>query len=238
MSKNTLLSELINYISANSSGNVVIAAPSSGYALDVTGTGRFTSSITGVNATFAGTPSNTVQAAGSPFLYLNGGTGTSYTTLQQGVGKFDIYQFNGSAFVNTFTITSAGNVGIGISTPISGGSGARWITTDGSGSTYGGGLISSLNGNAKAYYYYDGTYAQVQGASGVGIQFTTNGATTAATITSAGNLLIGKTSDNGYPLQVNGTISVTGTYGLSKASTGAFLPMYINGTLYYLLIYA
>ena len=114
MSKNTLLSELINYISANSSGNVVIAAPSSGYALDVTGTGRFTSSITGVNATFAGTPSNTVQAAGSPYLYLNGGTGTSYTTLQQGVGKFDIHQFNGSTFVNTFTITSAGNVGIGI----------------------------------------------------------------------------------------------------------------------------
>lgn len=53
MSKNTLLSELINYISANASGNVVIAAPSSGYALDVTGTGRFTGALTGTSATFS-----------------------------------------------------------------------------------------------------------------------------------------------------------------------------------------
>lgn len=46
MSKNTSLSALINYISANSSGNVVIAAPSSGFALDVTGSGRFTGAVT------------------------------------------------------------------------------------------------------------------------------------------------------------------------------------------------
>lgn len=45
MSKNTLLSELINYVSANASGNVTIAAPSSGYALDVSGTGRFTGTL-------------------------------------------------------------------------------------------------------------------------------------------------------------------------------------------------
>jgi hypothetical protein len=57
-------------------------------------------------------------------------------------------------------------------------------------------------------------------------------------ITPSGNVLIGKTSDNGYPLQVNGTISITGTYGLSKVSTGAYMPMLLNGTLYYILIYA
>jgi hypothetical protein len=54
MSKNTLLSNLINYISANSSGNVVIVAPTSGLALDVTGTGRFTGALTGTSATFSG----------------------------------------------------------------------------------------------------------------------------------------------------------------------------------------
>jgi hypothetical protein len=46
MSKNTLLSELINYVSANSSGNVTVAAPTSGLALDVNGTGRFTGQLT------------------------------------------------------------------------------------------------------------------------------------------------------------------------------------------------
>ena len=74
MSKNTLLSELINYISANSSGNVVIAAPSSGYALDVTGTGRFTGALSGTSANFT----SNVNVGGS------GGTG----------GVFNIYKSN------------------------------------------------------------------------------------------------------------------------------------------------
>lgn len=94
-----------------------------------------------------------------------------------------------------FAMNSIGNVGIGTAAPISGGSGAKWLTTDGSGSTYGGGLVSSLNGSAKAYYYFDGSYAQVQGASGVGIQFTTNGVTAATTITSAGSVLINRTTN-------------------------------------------
>lgn len=45
MTKISNLYTLTNYISANSSGNVVISAPASGYALDVTGTGRFTSTL-------------------------------------------------------------------------------------------------------------------------------------------------------------------------------------------------
>jgi len=83
MSKNTLLSNLINYISANSSGNVVVAAPTSGFALDVTGTGRFTGALTLgstiTNGTFTYTlPSATgtlalTSALGS-YLPLSGGT--------------------------------------------------------------------------------------------------------------------------------------------------------------------
>jgi hypothetical protein len=83
MSKNTLLSNLINYISANSSGNVVVAAPTSGLALDVNGTGRFTGALTLgstiTNGTFTYTlPSATgtlalTSALGS-YLPLSGGT--------------------------------------------------------------------------------------------------------------------------------------------------------------------
>jgi hypothetical protein len=57
-------------------------------------------------------------------------------------------------------------------------------------------------------------------------------------ITADGKILIGTTSNNGYPLQINGIISVVCTYGLSKINTGAFLPTFINGNLYYLPIYA
>jgi hypothetical protein len=83
MSKNTLLSELINYISANASGNVVIAAPSSGYALDVTGTGRFTGQLTLGSTITNGTYTYTLPGATgtlaltsqlSSYLPLSGGT--------------------------------------------------------------------------------------------------------------------------------------------------------------------
>ena len=72
MSKNTLLSELINYVSANSSGNVTVAAPASGVALTVNGTGRFTGQLslgsTITNGTFTYT--------------LPGATGTLALTSQ------------------------------------------------------------------------------------------------------------------------------------------------------------
>jgi hypothetical protein len=53
-----------------------------------------------------------------------------------------------------------------------------------------------------------------------------------------GNVLIGTTSNNGTKLQVNGTISLVGSYGLSKSSTGAFFPIVTNGSTYYVLLYA
>ena len=83
MSKNTLLSELINYISANASGNVTIAAPSSGYALDVSGTGRYTGQLT------LGTT-----------LSLNGGTlaGNNIVSMRANAtgGQFRVEKSDGS----------------------------------------------------------------------------------------------------------------------------------------------
>jgi hypothetical protein len=83
MSKNTLLSELINYVSANASGNVTIAAPSSGYALDVNGTGRYTGQLT------LGTT-----------LSLNGGTlaGNNIVSMRANAtgGQFRVEKSDGS----------------------------------------------------------------------------------------------------------------------------------------------
>lgn len=115
MSKNTLLSELINYISANSSGNVVIAAPTSGFALDVTGTGRFTGALTLgstiTNGTFTYTlPSATgtlalTSSLGS-YLPLSGGTltgalnGTSATFS----GAFEAGRTGGSVTAGDLSV--------------------------------------------------------------------------------------------------------------------------------------
>jgi hypothetical protein len=69
------------------------------------------------------------------------------------------------------------------------------------------------------------------------LQFGVNQAVS-MTLVNGGNVLIGKTSDDGYPLQINGTFSATGTYGLSKVNTGAFFPVLLNGSLYYFPVYA
>jgi hypothetical protein len=61
-------------------------------------------------------PSDTVQQG--PSVYLVGGSGASYTQLQQGVGRFIIFGFDGSNWVERLTINNtSGNVGIGITNP-------------------------------------------------------------------------------------------------------------------------
>lgn len=116
MSKNTLLSNLINYISSNSSGNVVVAAPSSGYALDVTGTGRFTGNLTVSSpeliistASGNGARMKLISTSANGREYQ---IGSNYVT---GNGEFAIYDATASA--SRLTITSTGNVGIGTTTP-------------------------------------------------------------------------------------------------------------------------
>ena len=126
MSKNTLLSELINYISANSSGNVVVAAPSSGLALDVTGTGRFTGVLTLGSTITNGTFTYTLPGATgtlaltsslSAYLPLAGGTltgalsGTS-ATFASTISATDA-TFSGNAAVGTTIVAGAGNLHIG-----------------------------------------------------------------------------------------------------------------------------
>ena len=87
MSKNTLLSELINYVSANSSGNVTIAAPSSGYALDVTGTGRFTGALTGTSITLSNSLNFTSIYGGN----INGYDGTSLVPMSYSASQHQYY---------------------------------------------------------------------------------------------------------------------------------------------------
>jgi hypothetical protein len=180
----------------NTSGNFSIGNTNDTYKLDVTGTGRFTGPLN-----LTGTASDTNQASGAPFIYLQGG-GSSFTTIQQAVGKLSFWQFNGSIFVNTFNITNAGNVGIGTSSPVTVFQtvGAGQGTGGFSGASYGiridnGGAFSSgmstIHGTDNSLY---GSYQPIM-INGSDVRFGTS-ATERMRITNGGVVLIGGTSVN------------------------------------------
>ncbi len=121
-------------------------------------------------------------------------------------------------------ITSNGNVGIGTTAPINGGNAAKWITTEGT-TNYSGGLVASINGNAKAYFYSQDNYAIVQGASGQGVKLMPNGVD-GLTMNSSGNVGIGVAPDAGR-LKVQGVTSI-GQFTNGTATIDAF-----GGIAYY-----
>jgi hypothetical protein len=123
MSKNTLLSELINYVSANSSGNVTVAAPTSGVALTVNGAGNFIGPLNGMDATFTGQVIATSTGFPQPSLILKGNF--DFGTIQFGnTANYNItagtdlvgmeFKVGGS---QKMLIVDNGNVGINNSNP-------------------------------------------------------------------------------------------------------------------------
>lgn len=151
---------------------------------------------------------------GYSFFHNNTTTVKSFYAINEASLLAALFTFSahpltfGTSNTERMRINTIGNVGIGTSSPISGGGDSKWITLDGN--SYGGGFISSVSGTAKGYLYFDNgtaTFA-MQGASGVGVSFLTSN-TERARITTGGNVLINNTSDDssGAKLQVTGRIS-------------------------------
>jgi len=74
------------------------------------------------------------------------------------------------------------------SSALSGGAAAQWVTTDGTG--YSGGLITSIAGVAKSYYFSSAGYLNIQATTSEGIKLITNNSTTALTTESNGDVKI------------------------------------------------
>jgi hypothetical protein len=195
-------------------GNVLIGTTTdAGYKLDVNGTGRFSGALN--ITTSSSTALDIVGSASSTFIGLRDSSG-SYVYLGSDDGDY-LIQTPTSGYSTKFIVKNSGNVGIGTSSPISGGGDAKWITLDGN--SYGGGFISSVSGTAKGYLYYDNgtaTFA-MQGASGVGVSFLTSNSEKMR-ITTGGNVLVGTTTDSGFKLDVNGTGRFSGALTGTSAS--------------------
>jgi hypothetical protein len=238
-------------ILTDASNNVGIgAAPSGSYKLEVTGTGRFSSTLlvsgafeagrTGGAVTAGDLSVDTTSTAAKVIIGRLSSVGSDNTTLigRNRVGT-QVWSIDGGG-----NGIFSGAVGIGTSSPaakltvigdISIGAGQGWYSN----TYYGaGGFTYLLNGYAAVYNLdvSDGSIRFSNAPSG------TAGATFSPTermrITSGGNVLIGSTTDNGTRLQVNGNISVApGSTPSGRTSAGIFMPIIVNGTTYYLLLH-
>ena len=106
-------------------------------------------------------------------------------------------------------ITSAGNVGIGTSTPLNTAANRTSVTINGTNTSV---LTFASSGVAKGYIYNDGTNIDIYS---VAATLFTAGGGEKMRITSGGELLINTTSDAGdYKLQVNGNTYTNGNIEL------------------------
>ena len=135
-------------------------------------------------------------------------TGTGTTNY---VSKFTGASAIGNSQIidNGSQVGISGNVVLG-TTALSGGGAAQLLTANGT--AYGGGLISSVSGVIKAYYYYDNgaNAAMVQAAPGVGVQLWANN-TVALSISSTGEAT--------FSSSVTSSLGSSGANFISNAAT-------------------
>lgn len=215
MSKNTQLGNLVNGIFVDSTGKVGVGNVSPTVALDVTGAGLFSSTITaatGINIGLTGTNYiNWITQGGIKLGRTNIGPEDSLTSRWTGtLAYIDIAgsaQWNGGV---TILPNGGGNVGIGTGSPnrslvVSGGNLEQLV------------LISSNTTCGISFNASNTTYSTYVGTTGNDIVFQTLG-NERMRITSAGNIGLG----TGSPLYkthiVNGGASAF--FGISNQGVG------------------
>ena len=144
----------------------------------------------------------------TPSLYFKNGNDNFWRYLMESGGDFSIKEGTSTRL----TFQAGGNVGIGTTSPQSGGGAASWVSLNGT-AAYSGGVVYTINSTTKAYSYFESDYLKQQAQTGFGQKFIVNGTNTAMTILSAGNVGIGVTSpaqklhvgDGGIRVEKNAT---------------------------------
>ena len=170
-------------------GNTISSTDTNGdITLDPNGTGKVAvpAAIEATTSTHAN--ASVFKSTGTTQLFLQDTDATAndqFWGLQVSGGDFNILTCNddrASGFLTPITIDSSGNVGIGSASPVSqlslGGTSDLVFTQNGYGIAWGGN-----NGSPRIF-----------GTSGGALTFKHGGGSTAMTINSSGNLLVGKTT--------------------------------------------
>lgn len=224
-----------------------------GFAFQATGANIMNltaSGLLGVGTGLSGSARvNILNVASAPFLALRS-TNNIYEIAKMSFDQSsDILSIvnnqgastSGIAFGTVGTermrINSSGDVAIGTTNPLSGGGNAKWLTLNGS--SYGGGIISSLNGVAKFYNYYDNAVncAVLQGTSGVGVSLWSSDVERIR-ITSGGETYI--QAGTGYQIKIQPNCQINST--LNGGGASMYLNFQGNGAIYagssYAVLYA
>ena len=205
----------------------------SGTAL-ITGAATFNSSVTANNLVIknVGVPAaqfyrdldvSIVGTAGQgiEFGARNGATfiaaASIYGGLETGAttGNLVFQTLTSGSLTTKLTITNAGNVGFGTSTP-NAYPNYTTLTIDG---LNGSEIDFDANGVLVADMFSSSAQFNIRTVTSIPLIFST-AASERARFTSSGNLLIGTTTDAGQKLQVNGNSLITGTLSVTGASAG------------------
>jgi hypothetical protein len=231
-------------------GNVGINTTNPTYTLDVDGTGRFTGALTGTSATFSGNvfALNYYGTDNANLIAENTNTnGTVLTLNSKGTVGIIKLQTNST---DRLTLSASGNLGLGV-TPSAWQSPFIGFQIGNQGAALSGrsdveqanfssnwyfnaGSKYIINGYSTLYQQTNGTHAWYNapsGTAGNAISFTQ-----AMTLTAAGRLLLGTTTESTYLLDVNGTgrfsgdLLTTGNIEVDSTNKGLVLSkIYVGG---------
>ena len=221
MSKNTDLGNLVNGLFVDSSRRVGIGTTSPSVALDVVGAGRFSGELTGTSAVFSSNVTATLQNSTNKEGFIvkatttsAGGSQPAYTYYTAAGSKRwasflnvgdDKYHISNASNTELFTITQAGNFGIGTTNPTTAGGGYTGLDIRG---TTGSSLILGSTTTPCGYIYASSSFLSFETSSTIPILFNPGGSERMR-ISSNGNVGIG-TSNPTFKLDVNGEIVTRG----------------------------
>ncbi len=214
MSKNTQLGNLVNGIYVDSTGKVGIGTQTPSVALDVTGAGKFSTTVTaqtGLKLPANGNGTSPTLAYNNSLGFGVSGTGIFFGNLYNSDLTTSM-QFRvtnaGGTDITAMTMLSSGNIGIGTTSP----SYKLEIANSTSVSL----RLNNTGDTTDSFIQYDNTSTSFSVGAGANGWFHYTSQTKRydwwianvikLQLASNGNLLLGTTSDNGYKLNVSGNI--------------------------------